>query len=143
MGSCNVTKTITPYLSFDGQCRAAIDLYARALGATILYSTTYGESPGAKEVPPEWSTRIYHATLSVGGQTIALADAPPGAYRLPQGFSLMLEIDDPAEADRVFGALSEGGNVQMPIQETHWAARFGVVTDQLGTPWMISCGNPA
>jgi len=134
---------ITPYLSFDGQCQSALDLYARCLGGTVVYSTTYGESPGAADLPPEWSARVYHATLVVGGQTIGLADAPPGSYQQPQGFSLMLEIDEPAEADRVFEALSVGGTIEMPIQETHWAARFGVVTDQFGTPWIINCGTPA
>ena len=134
---------ITPYLSFDGQCKSALDLYERSLGGTIVYSTTYGESPGAADVPPEWSARIYHATLVIAGQTFAMADAPPGAYRPVQGFSLMVEVDEPAEADRIFEALSVGGTIQMPIQETHWAARFGVVTDQFGTPWMISCGTPA
>ncbi|HJQ98967.1 MAG TPA: VOC family protein [Candidatus Polarisedimenticolaceae bacterium] len=133
---------ITPYLSFDGQCKAALTFYERCLGATIVYSMTYGESPGAADLSPEWGPRIYHATLSVRGQTIGVADAPPGSYRQPQGFSLMLEIDEPAEADRVFELLAEGGDVQMPIQETHWAARFGVVTDRFGTPWFVNCGRP-
>lgn len=132
---------VTPYLSFDGQCQAALRFYARCLGGTIVYSTTYGESPTAAEVPPEWAPRIYHATLSVGTQTLGAADAPPGSYRMPQGFSLMIEIDEPGEADRLFSALSEGGKVQMPIQETHWATRFGVLTDQFGTPWIINCGK--
>ena len=132
---------INPYLSFDGQCHAALEFYARCLGGTIVYSMTYGQSPMATKVPPEWAPKIYHATLSVGDQTVGAADAPPGTYRTPQGLSLTLDIDGPTEADRVFALLSEGGTVQMPIQETHWAQRFGVLTDQFGTPWMISCGK--
>jgi PhnB protein len=132
---------IKPYLSFDGECQAALKFYARCLGGTIVYSLTYGQSPMAEKVPPEWAPKIYHAALSVGDQTVGAADAPPGTYRTPQGLSLTLDIDDPTEADRVFAMLSEGGTVQMPIQETHWAQRFAVLTDQFGTPWMISCGK--
>ena len=134
---------IKPYLSFDGECQAALKFYARCLGGTIVYSMTYGQSPMATQVPPEWGAKIYHATLSVGDQTLGAADAPPGAYRNPQGLSLTLELDEPTEADRLFGMLSEGGTVQMPIQETHWAQRFGVLTDQFGTPWIINCGTSA
>jgi PhnB protein len=134
---------ISPYLSFDGQCQAALEFYARCLGGTIVYSTTYGESPMASQVPPGWVSRIYHATLTAGGRSLGAADAPPGAYSSPQGFFVMLEIDEPAEAERIFGMLSEGGIVQMPIQATHWARRFGVLTDPFGIPWMINCGEPA
>jgi PhnB protein len=104
---------------------------------------TYAQSPMATQVPSEWGKRIYHATVSFGNQTLQAADARPGGYRTPQGFSLTLDIDAPAEADRVFEWLSERGTVQMPLQETHWAHRFGVVTDQFGIPWMINCETPA
>ena len=134
---------IQPYLSFNGQCEAALAFYAKCLRGTILYRTTYGQSPTAADFPPEWQSRIYHATLRVGDQTIGAADAPPGAYHAPQGLSLTLEIEDPAEADRVFRELAKGGSVQMPIQETHWAQRFGALTDQFGIPWMINCGEGA
>ena len=133
---------INPYLSFDGQCLNALRFYERCLGGTIAYLMTYAQSPAAAQHPPEWGQRIYHATLSFRGQTIGAADAPPGSYRSPQGFSLNIEMDDPAEADRLFALLSEHGTVQMPIQETHWARRFGVLTDQFGTPWIINCGAP-
>jgi len=134
---------IHPYLSFDGQCHAALQFYERCLGGKIVYMMTYAQSPMATQVPPEWGERIYHATFSFGDQTLGAADAPPGAYRSPQGISLTLDIDAPAEADRLFELLSEKGIVQMPVQETHWACRFGVLTDQFGTPWMINCGTPA
>jgi PhnB protein len=134
---------INPYLSFDGQCEAALQFYERCLGGKIVYTMTYAQSPMATQVPPEWGQRIYHATFSLGDQTLGAADAPPGSYRSPEGFSLTLDIDAPAEADRLFEMLSEKGTVQMPLQETHWARRFGVLTDQFGTPWMINCGTPA
>ena len=108
-----------------------------------MYLMTYAESPMATQYPPEWGKRIYHATFSIGDQTLWAADAPPGSYRRPQGLSLTVEIDDPAEADRLFAMLSENGTVLMPVQETHWARRFGVLTDQFGTPWIINCGAAA
>lgn len=134
---------ISPYLSFDGQCLAALQFYERCLGGTIVYQVTYAQSPVAAQFPPAWGPKIYHATFACGDQTFGAADAPPGSYRQPQGVSLTLEIEEPAEADRLFALLAERGSVQMPIQETHWARRFGVVTDQFGTPWIINGGSPA
>lgn len=134
---------INPYLSFDGQCEAALQFYERCLGGKIVYIKRYAQSPVATQVPPEWGKRIYHATFSFGDQRLGAADAPPGGYRSPQGFSLTLEIDAPAEADRLFERLSDKGTVEMPLQETDWARRFGVFTDQFGTPWIINCETPA
>ena len=130
---------IDPYLYFDGQCETALRYYEQCLGGEIVYLMRYAESPVAGQVPPEWGNRVYHATLSFGTQTLGAADTAPGDYRRPQGYSLMLGIDAPADADRIFEKLSERGSVQMPLQETHWAKRFGVLTDQFGTPWMINC----
>ncbi len=70
-------------------------------------------------------------------------DAPPGQYEKPQGVAILLSLDDAAEADRIFEALAENGTVQMPIQKTFWAQRFGMLVDQFGTPWLINCGKPA
>jgi len=129
-------------LSFDGRCRAALTFYERCLGCKVVYMMTYAQSPSASTVPADWENRIYHATISFGGQTIGAADAAPGSYRTPQGFSLMLHVDEADEADRIFATLAENGVVQMPVQQTFWAARFGVLTDQFGTPWMIQCDGP-
>jgi len=133
---------LNPYLSFDGQCQAALTFYERCLGGKVVYMMTYAQSPTASEVPPEWGNKICHATFAVGDQTIGAADAPPASYQTPQGFSLMLHLDGAAEADRIFAMLAENGVVQMPIQQTFWAARFGVLTDQFGTPWIIQCDKP-
>src|SRR2546430_15993093 len=97
---------ITPYLSFDGQCQAALRFYERCLGGKIVYMMTYSESPIAAQVPPEWAKRIYHATFSLGDQTLGAADATPGSYRSPQGLSLTLDLDAHADADRLFEMLS-------------------------------------
>ena len=113
---------IKPYLSFDGQCEAALQFYERCLGGKIVYLMTYAQSPMATRIPPEWGKQIYHATFSFMDQILRAADAPPGSYRPPQDFSLTLEIDEPAEAERVFEMLSEKGTVQMSVQETPWHA---------------------
>ncbi len=134
---------ITPYLSFNGQCEAALKFYERCLGGRILTIMPYAGSPMAGEVPPEWGKKIMHATFSLGDHTFGSADAPPGSYRNPQGLSLTLHIDEPSETDRVWAMLAERGTVQMPLQETFWARRFGVLTDEFGTPWLIQCERPA
>jgi PhnB protein len=133
---------LTPYLTFDGQCEAALKLYERCLDGRIVVMMTYGQSPMASQVPPDWSEKIVHATFAVGDQTLGAADAPPGTYRKPQGLSVMLNIDSLAEAEQAFDMLADKGAVELPLQETFWALRFGMLTDRFGTPWMINCGKP-
>jgi PhnB protein len=70
-------------------------------------------------------------------------DAPPDRYEEPRGFSVTIQLEDPAEAERIFNALAENGTVQMPIQQTFWASRFGMCVDRFGTPWMVNCGQAA
>jgi len=128
-------------LTFNGQCEAAFKLYAECLNGTLPFMLTWGNSPSAAEVPPEWSAKIFHATLDVGGTIIAGGDLAPGKYTEPQGFSIVLEMDDPAVADRAFHALADGGRIETPLQETFWASRFGAVTDRFGIPWVINSGR--
>jgi len=134
---------MTPYLSFNGQCEEAFKFYEKHLGGKISFMMTYGDSPMADQAPPEWKKKIMHVTLALDDQVLQGSDAPPGQYQKPQGITLSLGMDDAAEADRVFRALEDKGVVGMPLQETFWALRFGVVTDQFGTPWMINCEKPA
>ena len=133
---------LNPYLSFNGDCEAALKFYEKCLGGKIVIAMKYGESPMANQLPPEWGNKIIHATFALSDQTIGAADSFPGQYQKPQGFSITLNIDTPAEADRIFAMLSEKGAVQMPVQETFWALRFGMFVDRFGTPWMINCGKP-
>jgi PhnB protein len=133
---------VGPYLTFDGQCEAAFTCYEECLGGKILMMMTYGDSPMAEQAPPDWRQKILHASLAVGDQVLGGADAPPGRYQKPQGFSVALSLSDAEEADRIFKTLAENGSVQMPLQETFWALRFGMLVDRFGTPWMINCGKP-
>lgn len=131
---------VNPYLNFDGQCEEAFRFYEQVLGGKIEAMMTHGESPIAGEVPSEWHDRILHARLVVGDQVLMASDSPPEYYQKPQGLYVSLHVEDPAEAERIFRALAEGGTVTMPFQKTFWAAGgFGMLTDRFGTPWMINC----
>lgn len=129
---------LTPYLNFNGQCEAAFRFYEQCLGGTIIAMLAYGSSPMSDQTPPEWRDKIMHARLTVGEATLMGSDAPPGRYEETKGMTVALNADTADEAERVFHALSENGTVQMPIQSTFWATRFGMLVDQFGTPWMIN-----
>ena len=96
-------------------------------------------SPAEEHVPAEWRSKIMHARLVLGDQVLMASDAPPGRQDAMKGFSVSLNVDTTAEAERIYGALAENGTVTMPIQQTFWAARFGMLVDRFGTPWMINC----
>ncbi len=130
---------LTPHLAFGGQCEGAFKFYERCLGGKILTMLTYGDSPMAEQVPPEWRGKILHATLTAGDSTLVGADVLPEQYERPKGFHVLLGIDDPAEAERIYQALVENGSAQMPLQQTFWAVRFGVLVDQFGVSWEINC----
>src|SRR4029077_12745041 len=129
--------TLNPHLSFNGQCEAAFKFYEQCLGAKIESMMTHAGSPMEGHVPSEWRNKIMHARLIVGDTVLMGSDAPPDHYEQPKGFSVSLQIKDPADAERIFHALAEGGTVPMPIQKTFWAARFGMLVDRFGIPWMI------
>jgi len=130
---------LNPYLTFNGQCEAAFKFYERVLGGKIEAMMTFGSSPMAEQTSPEWRNKIMHARMTVGDQVLMASDAPPDRHEAMKGIMVTLGIDDPKEAERIFRALADKGTVRMPIQETFWAARFGMLTDQFGTPWMINC----
>jgi PhnB protein len=131
---------LNPYLTFDGRCEQAFKFYAEVLGGTIVAMIPHEGTPAATHVPAEWRSKIMHARLTVGDKVLMGSDAPPDRYDGGmKGFSVTLGIDEPKEAERIFHALAEKGSVRMPIQETFWAERFGMLVDQFGTPWMINC----
>lgn len=134
---------LNPYLLFNGQCEAAFKFYEQCLGGKIEAMMTHAGTPAEDHVPSEWRNKILHACLTVGDQALMGSDAPPDRYEKPQGFSVSLNVNAPAEAERIFHALAENGTVQMPLQQTFWAARFGMLVDRFGTPWMINCERAA
>jgi PhnB protein len=134
---------MNPYLFFSGNCEAAFKFYEKALGGKIEAMLPHEGTPAAEHVPAEWRSKIMHARLVVGPLVLMGSDAPPQFQKPMQGFSVSLGIDKPAEAERVFKALSESGTVTMPLEKTFWAERFGMLVDQFGTPWMINCEKAA
>jgi len=130
---------LDPYLFFNGQCEEAFQFYAQCLGGKIEAMLPHAGTPAEEHVPAEWSRKILHARLVAGDKVLMGSDAPPGRFQQPQGFSLSLTIDNPAEAERLFHALAENGTVHMPLAKTFWAARFGMLVDRFGIPWMINC----
>lgn len=132
---------LNPYLAFDGRCREAFQFYEKALGGTIAFIQTLGDSPMASEMPSDAHDRIMHVTLAIGDQVLQGADAPPGQFTQPAGFCVAIHEDDVAEGERVFNALAHQGKVQMPFQPTFWAGGFGMLIDQFGTPWMVNAGQ--
>ncbi len=134
---------LIPYLNFDGDCEAAFKFYEQVFGGKIGDKMLYGGSPMEAEVPPEWHSKIMHTSLTIGDQEIMGSDAPPQYFKQPQGTEISVQIEDAAKAEQIFKALAENGTVTMDMQETFWAKRFGMVTDQYGTPWMINCDKTA
>jgi PhnB protein len=130
---------LNAYLMFKGQCEEAFSFYEKCLGGKIAFKMTYGESPAAKQAAPDWQKKIVHERLEVSGQVLMGSDAPPDRFQKPQGFSVSIGVDTPAEAERIYKALSESGEIWMTIQETFWAQRFAMFVDKFGTPWMINC----
>jgi PhnB protein len=126
-------------LSFNGECEAAFTLYEQLLGAKPEFVITWGASPLAAEVPPEWHDKMLFARLRARQMTLIGGDIPPGSYTPPAGFTLCLSADDEAEAERLFAALADGGTVRMALQATFFAARYGEVVDRFGIPWEIRC----
>jgi PhnB protein len=134
---------VNPYLFFDGQCEEAFKFYEKLLGGKIEAMMTHEGTPAADHVPAEWRGKIIHARLELGDQVLMGSDAPPEHQRKPQGFSVNISVNDPAEAERIFRALEENGKVTMPFGQTFWAVRFGMLVDRYGIPWMVNCEKAA
>jgi PhnB protein len=114
-------------------------MYERALGGKIAMIMTNGESPMAEKMAPEMKDKIMHVTLQLpGGSLLQGADHPEGKTVKPAGFSVAVTVKDKAEAERIFKGLSEGAQVQMPIQQTFWSPAFGMLIDKFQVPWMVN-----
>ncbi len=134
---------LNPYLNFDGKCAEAFAFYARCLGGQNLAIQTFRESPMAEHVGPEDQDRVVHARMNVGDTVLMGSDSPSNRSSEAKGFAVSLSVDSAEEAERVFHALAEGGEIHMPIGETFWAVRFGMLLDQFGIPWMVNYERPA
>jgi PhnB protein len=135
---------LTTYLFFDGQCEAAFNQYARIFGVPVESMSRYGDVPGDAQAPPGARDKIIHARIAIGDQALMGSDdgRPGESFRGASGYAVAIGVDDVAEAERLFDALAEGGNISLPIGPTFFAERFGMVTDRFGIPWMVNCAKP-
>jgi PhnB protein len=132
---------VNPYIAFKGNCREAIEFYKKALGATVLFSQTFGESPMASMGPAE---NIMHCSIQIGDSILMLCDDPrPDAASSGGNISLAIGLNDPERAKQLFDNLADGGVTVMPIQKTYWAEAFGMVTDKFGVKWMVNSDSSA
>ena len=134
---------MTTYLFFNGNCEAAFKFYEQHLGAQAGAIFRYGGTPLEHTVPADWSDKVMHGSVSLGGMELMGGDVAPDRYEHPTGFSLSLQLTNPADAERIFRELAGGGRVLAPLEQTFWAARFGMVVDRFGVSWMINCEEPA
>ena len=131
---------IQPYLFFGGRCEEALEFYRTALGAQVEMLIHYKDSPEPMSpgmLPADFENKVMHASFSVGASKLMASDGCQTGAGF-EGFSLSITVPTEAEADRTFTALSEGGQVQMPLGKTFWSPRFGMLTDRFGLGWMIS-----
>jgi PhnB protein len=131
---------IEPYLFFDGRCEEALAFYRSKLGAEVTMLMRFKDNPEPQPcdmLPPGWEDKVMHANLRIGDSTLMASDGRCQGQPAFQGFSLTLSVPDDAEAKRLFDALADGGQVQMPLAPTFFATSFGMVADRFGVSWMI------
>ena len=131
---------VQPYLFFDGRCEEALDFYKRALGAEVTAMMRFNEAPDPPPpgmIAPGSESKIMHASLRIGETEVMASDGRSMGRPEFKGVSLSLSVPSEAEADRLFGMLAEGGQVQMPIGRTFFSPRFGMVADRFGVSWMV------
>ena len=129
---------VEPYLFFEGRCEEALDFYRQGLGAEVTILIRFKESPDPAMCPPGAEDKVMHANLRIGDATVMASDGRCEGHSAFQGFALSLSVTDEAEAQRLFTALSEGGDVQMPLTKTFFSPLFGMVADRFGVSWMIN-----
>jgi PhnB protein len=125
------------HLGFQGNCDEAFNFYEKVFGTKRLMTMRYGEAPQGTSVPAGTKDLVMHTALPVGGITLMGADAPPGTGKPMSGFQISIDDPDEATVRRLFGALSEGGSVFMPLAPTFWSPLFGMCTDKFGVGWML------
>ena len=137
---------VQPYLFFDGRCEEAIEFYRKALGAEVTMLMRFKDSPEPPQpgcCPPGSDDKVMHASLRIGDTTVMASDGGCQGKPRFEGFALTLTASNEAEAERLFAALGEGGQVQMPLTRTFFSPRFGMVADRFGVSWMVVVAPPS
>ena len=138
MSISNSKTSVQPYLFFDGRCEEALEFYRNAVGAEIQMLTRFKESPEPHGLPDCFDDKIMHATVRIGEATLMASDGRCEGKQDFEGFALSITVPNEAEAERVFGALGEGGLITMPLEKTFWTAKFGMLQDRFGVTWIVS-----
>jgi PhnB protein len=125
------------YLNYGGNCEAAFRFYEQHLGGTITLLMRHGENPDARRIGGDWSDKVLHARMTLGGTDLSGADIPPDRFQPMRSAYLTLTLDTDAEAERVYALLSDGGQIFMPMEKTFFASRFAMLRDRFGTSWML------
>jgi PhnB protein len=136
---------VTPYLFFSGRCEEALDFYKKTLGAEVEFQMRYKECPEPPDrnrMPPGSENLIMHASFKIGETTVMASDGCPTEPTKFDGFGLSLQPSAPADAERLFTALSDGGQVRMPLAQTFFSPSFGMVVDKFGICWMVYVPQP-
>jgi PhnB protein len=128
---------VQPYLNFNGRCEEALEFYRRALGAEVSALMRFKDSPDPSMVSPGSENKVMHSSFRVGEAVLLASDGRCQGQTNFQGISLALTVRDEAEAQTRFGALSDGGQVQMPLTKTFFSPSFGMVADRFGVTWMV------
>lgn len=132
-------QQVNPYINLDGSAALALEFYAAALDGKAEGVMKFGDAPGMN-IPEEQKNRIMHSELRVSGGVIMISDSMPGQPPAPTGnLHIVLSFGDVADITKAFEALSAGGTVVQPLQDTFWGAKFGMLIDQFGVPWMMNC----
>ena len=130
---------LTPYLLFNGNCAEAFRFYERLLGGKVEAMMPHAGTPAEAHVPAVWHDKIMHACLKAGDAVLMGSDTQAREEHRAGNAHVALAVADPAEAERIFNGLAEGGQVKMPIGPTFWSVRFGMLTDRFGIAWMVNC----
>src|SRR6476659_8661519 len=135
---------VQPYLFFDGRCEEALEFYRRALRAEVTMLMRFKDSPEPQPpgmIPPGSENNVMHASMRIGATTVNASDGECKGKPSFEGFALSLDAANEAEADKLFAALSEGGQVKLPLTKTFFSPRFGMVADRFGITWMVIVGK--
>ena len=129
---------LEPYLFFNGRTEEALAFYQKALGAQTLSVLQFKDSPEGVNATPEWLDKVMHATFRIGSSLIMASDGVNATPQVFSGFSISIAADDVESGQKMFAALSEGGDIRMAWQRTFWTSGFGMVSDRFGIPWMVT-----
>jgi PhnB protein len=132
---------VQSYLFFEGRCEEALQFYKKAIGAEVTAMMRNSDSPDQSNTPPGMENKVLHCNFSVGETQLMASDGMCSGTPKFAGVSLSISVTEASKAERLFAALSEGGQVQLPMHETFFAERFGMVADKFGVSWMVIAGK--